>query len=313
MLTISIALCTYNGARYLPEQLASIQAQTRVPDEIIICDDGSTDGTRELLTAFAGAMPCPVRLRWNPQNLGVIQNFDQALGCCTGDIIAFCDQDDIWHPEKLATFARVFAEAPAVGLVACNATLIDEASRPLGKTLWEVIPFLPREQRQVRAHLSMSVLVKHGFAWGTTAAFRAGFLEVIRPIPDGWIHDYWTSLLVAAMADVHIIDTPLVQYRQHQAQCVGAPTNTVSERFARPNYPAEHYLRPYERLRQFPDRVRDAQALHYLLQKSEHLAVRNSLPANRFARLRPVVAELASLRYFHYANGLLSAMKDLLK
>src|SRR6186997_149500 len=98
---VSIAMCTCNGERFLAEQLDSILAQSRPPDEIVICDDASTDGTWALLTTFAPKAPCPVTLRRNDTRLGVIGNFSQAMTLATGDAIALADQDDVWHPMKL--------------------------------------------------------------------------------------------------------------------------------------------------------------------------------------------------------------------
>ncbi|MCA1556539.1 MAG: glycosyltransferase, partial [Acidobacteria bacterium] len=83
----SIALCTYNGARYLPAQLDSIAAQTLLPDELVICDDCSTDETRDVITSFAARAPFAVRLYVNEVNLGSTKNFEQAISLCTGDII----------------------------------------------------------------------------------------------------------------------------------------------------------------------------------------------------------------------------------
>src|SRR5215468_7332763 len=98
---ISVAICTYNGARFVREQLASIAAQTRPPDELIVCDDGSKDATVEIINSFARASGFPVQLKINEARLGSTRNFDQALGLCNGEGIAFSDQDDVWLPQKL--------------------------------------------------------------------------------------------------------------------------------------------------------------------------------------------------------------------
>jgi glycosyltransferase involved in cell wall biosynthesis len=92
---ISIAMCTYNGAAFLPAQLQSILTQSRRPDEIIICDDRSTDDTRSILETFKNESPIPVILNINDQNLGSVRNFERAINLCTGDVIALSDQDDV--------------------------------------------------------------------------------------------------------------------------------------------------------------------------------------------------------------------------
>ena len=100
--TISVALCTYNGERFLEEQLASLEAQERRPDELVVCDDRSTDNTVSLLESFARTASFPVRIHINPINLGSTVNFDRAMRLCAGSLIAFCDQDDIWSPVHLS-------------------------------------------------------------------------------------------------------------------------------------------------------------------------------------------------------------------
>ncbi len=98
---ISVALCTYNGERFLPQQLASMAKQTRLPDELVVCDDRSTDRTMALVREFAASSPYPVRIFENEHNLGFAANFERAIRLCEGDLIALSDQDDIWYPIRL--------------------------------------------------------------------------------------------------------------------------------------------------------------------------------------------------------------------
>src|SRR4030095_5004546 len=97
----SIAMCTYNGARYIAEQLESIAAQTYPPGEIIVCDDASTDNTLEIVKDFASRASMPVRVFVNEENSGSTRNFSKAIGLCGGDLIALSDQDDFWLANKL--------------------------------------------------------------------------------------------------------------------------------------------------------------------------------------------------------------------
>src|SRR4051794_15860948 len=98
----SVAMCTYNGARFIGAQLASVAAQTRTPDELIVCDDRSTDETVAIVQKFADSAPFRVRLHVNEENLGSTKNFERAVSLCEGDLIALCDQDDVWLPEARA-------------------------------------------------------------------------------------------------------------------------------------------------------------------------------------------------------------------
>lgn len=134
-LTISIAMCTYNGERFIQEQLDSFLKQSRLPDELVVCDDGSQDMTISILEDFCRRAPFPVRIFINSANLGYSRNFEKAMSICRGDIIAFSDQDDVWKPQKLARFEHFFKERPKVGCVFCNASLVDEELKPLGRSV----------------------------------------------------------------------------------------------------------------------------------------------------------------------------------
>ena len=106
---LSVALCTYNGARFIIAQLESIAAQSRLPDELIICDDHSRDGTLDLVRRFAVSASFSVCVHANPKNLGSTRNFEQAVEMCKGDIIVLCDQDDVWRPDKLVRIETFLA------------------------------------------------------------------------------------------------------------------------------------------------------------------------------------------------------------
>ena len=138
---ISVALATYNGGRFLNDQLQSIAAQDRRPDELVVCDDGSSDETPAMLWKFAATCPFEVRLEMNGRHLGAGGNFSRAVASCRGDVIALCDQDDVWLPAKLARLESAFAADTRTGFVFSDATLIDAESRLLRRRLWETLGF----------------------------------------------------------------------------------------------------------------------------------------------------------------------------
>src|SRR5215208_90703 len=105
-----VAMCTYNGAQFVAEQLDSIAAQTRRPDELVVCDDGSDDATPEIIREFAHRASFPLRFYVNETNLGSTRNFERAISLCEGDFIALADQDDVWLPEKLERLERALAD-----------------------------------------------------------------------------------------------------------------------------------------------------------------------------------------------------------
>ncbi len=140
-MTISVAMCTFNGARFLRAQLESIARQRRPPDELVICDDGSSDGSVEILREFAAGASFSIRIFCNEKNLGSTQNFEKAIQLCKGDLIALCDQDDIWLPEKLSRLLQIFEQDSSLGGVFSDADLINENSQEIGKRLWQVHKF----------------------------------------------------------------------------------------------------------------------------------------------------------------------------
>ena len=203
-LTVSVALCTYQGERFLCEQLASLLAQKRQPDELVICDDGSVDETLPLLRRFAAAAPFPVEVHANPVTLGVTENSGQAIARCRGELIALCDQDDVWKPEKLARVAQCFADDPALDALFSDTELIDTEGRPLGRRLWQEIAFNTREQALVETGRAIEVLADRFLATGAALVFRRRLLPAILPMPAAaarpreLLHDGWIALIAAA-------------------------------------------------------------------------------------------------------------------
>src|SRR5271156_421330 len=146
---ISVALCTYNGERFLPQQLAGIQQQTRLPDELVVCDDRSTDRTLAMLGEFAAAVSFPVEIISNTETLGSTKNFEQAIRLCGGDLIALSDQDDLWYPNRLERSEQEFMAHPQAGLVFSDADVIDDQNRPLGETLWQQLGFVGKRKHEL--------------------------------------------------------------------------------------------------------------------------------------------------------------------
>src|SRR6185369_3346625 len=222
---ISVAMCTYNGAEFLPAQLQSILAQSRPPDEIVICDDRSTDNTLTLLENFKNESPIPVTLHINDHNLGSVRNFERAITLCTGDVIALSDQDDVWRSDKLYLFETVLNNSPAAGMVFSDAAIVDEKLNPLNRRMWDEVGFDAHKRKLVKSGRALEVLITGWTVTGATMAFRSRFVKLSLPIPDeiAMIHDGWIALTIAAVADVVAVDKPLIQYRQHAQQQIGAP------------------------------------------------------------------------------------------
>jgi glycosyltransferase involved in cell wall biosynthesis len=310
---ISVALCTYNGAKYLRPQLQSLAAQTLLPAELVVCDDGSSDSTISLVEEFAAAAPFAVRSFRNDHNVGSTQNFARAVSLCSGDIIALCDQDDVWHSGKLERVAAVF-ENPAVGAVFSDARLVDAEGESLGKLLWENVGFDAGAQRQFAAG-PFAALLERNIVTGATLAFRSSYLDWLLPIPDGpLIHDAWIALLMAAVAEVKFLPEPLIDYRQHAAQQVGALEVRRDAVLGRGHYRGQMAQLEVllQRLQARDDLQRDAMQLKATLpSRIAHLRQRSQLPRNKLLRLPVVLRELFSGRYHRFSSGTRSAARDL--
>ncbi len=225
----SIALCTFNGERYLPQQLSSLAAQTSLPGELVVCDDGSTDATLYILRSFAATAPFPVRVHVNQRNLGSNRNFEQAILLCQGERIALCDQDDVWLPEKLARCERAFTANPALGLVFTDGEIIDASGQRTGSRLLPNFQF-DQQARALLQHGDMLPLVRYRFVTGATLVFRADLGRYCFPVQGEWTHDGWLAALISTMAEIQFLDEPLVLYRTHAAQQIGVGPGRGSRR-----------------------------------------------------------------------------------
>jgi len=304
-------MCTWNGEQFLAGQLASITQQTRLPDELVICDDQSSDCTVSILRDFAATAPFPVRVVVNPHNLGYAGNFAQAINLCTGNLIALSDQDDIWYPGRLERSAQEFANHPEAVLVFSDADLIDEKDQPLNETLWRRIGFTGTSKQDLLQG-EFVVLARQRLVTGATVMFRATLRPHILPIPAGWIHDEWIVLLAAAYGDLLPIDLPLIRYRIHGSQQVGL-RNKLKQRTR-----GKFWARVAESARELQEvcdtlAAMDSEATRRVLpayeQHLEFLRFRANLPAWPPLRLLPVMTHLAA--YGVHASGWKSALKDL--
>lgn len=323
---LSVAICTYNGARYLQEQLASISAQTRPPDELVVCDDCSGDETRAVLEAFRVEASFPVRLHFNEQNLGSAKNFEKAISLCEGEIIATCDQDDVWLPEKLRRTEKAFIAAPDAGLVFSDLEIVDENLRPKGYSAWQCwwVELDQNEKRLISGGRAFDVLTTRNVVTGAAMAFRSEFKELVLPIPqfsEDVIHDYWIALTISAVAGVIAIDEPLVKYRTHASQQEGllcplpATTNRQIATRKRSDYVIRHWLlEPVLERLSAREEPKYGAAVVSLSKRMEHLRARANFPSVSFGRRAPLILkELLASHYHLYRHPNENAWFDALK
>ncbi|MBC7909552.1 MAG: glycosyltransferase family 2 protein [Pyrinomonadaceae bacterium] len=334
---LSVAMCTYNGAQYLREQLESLASQTRQPDELVVCDDLSSDNTREIIAGFSRTVPFPVRIYCNNKTLGSTKNFEKAIGLCEGDLIALSDQDDVWCKEKLRISEEVFFANPEIGVVFSDGDLVDEQLKPLGFSLWQSNKFGPSEQQLVQRGKAFDLLLQRVVMTGATMVFRSKFNRFILPIPVSFaqedfvfLHDGWIALLLSAVSEVAFIAEPLFKYRQHVDQQIGAGAHKIASaveakkssladilfgvRARRNSYEAHTSLLKAvrERMQAHHSQLELRGAIAKVESLLNHLVVRSEMPDSRASRLPVVLKEILSFRYFRYSNGLYSAAKDFL-
>ncbi len=200
---VSIALCTYNGERFLREQVDSLLQQSWQHLEIVVCDDGSTDGTIAILKAYA-EKDTRIKLYCNPQNLRLTRNFEKAIGLCTGHYLMLCDQDDIWEKDKVAKLMAAIGEDL---LVYADSALVDEQGKYMGTRISSL--------RRMYTGNDTRGFVLSNCVWGHTVLFRRVLVQHILPIPAGIPHDNWIAFAATSVQRIRYIEEVLTHYRQH--------------------------------------------------------------------------------------------------
>jgi glycosyltransferase involved in cell wall biosynthesis len=220
--TTSVALATYNGERFLADQLASLAEQTVLPHELVVHDDGSTDGTLGILADFERASPFPVRVTRGEGRLGFADASLAAARACTGDLVALCDQDDVFLRHKLERCAAASAE-PDVLVVLHSSRVVDERLEPTGR----LYPAIPRTE-VVPPLASDPWLAVRGMSMVVDARVVRLGASAPRP-PSHYLegepmhHDEWLYALARALGSVAFLSEPLALYRQHGANVTRIP------------------------------------------------------------------------------------------
>ena len=216
LVSVSVAMATCNGQKFIGEQLDSLAAQRHLPSELVITDDASTDKTLAIARQFAKRAPFPVHIHRAEKRLGYRMNFMRAASLCRSEVIAFCDQDDIWSPRKLALCVEPFRD-PAVLLVHHNAEVVTEVGEPVGSlNHFASVPMAPA--------LSLCPIRRQGTPLGFTEVFRRSLLQLSRlreksldynDLTKPMAHDQWVFFVASVFGNIVYIDQTLAYYRQH--------------------------------------------------------------------------------------------------
>lgn len=317
-------MCTHNGARYVGDQIHSILAQTRLPDEIVLSDDASSDDTVAIVRAAVSAFPQIVfRFFENTPALQVTKNFEQAVLACTSELIALSDQDDVWAPDRLEKICQVFAARPELLLVHSDARLVDGDGRPLGETLFNALEITSAELAAIDDGRALDVLMRRNVVTGATTVFRRSLRDDAAPFPIGWVHDEWLAVTAAITGEVAVLREQLIDYRQHGSNQIGATKLSVLQKAQMLGIPREARNRRLvlraeslsERLQEFNysgplSRDQVALTVHG---KLDHETARYALPIGRFRRLVPIARLVINGGYKRYSRGIRDALRDLVQ
>lgn len=237
-LRVSVAMATYNGEKYIEEQLLSICRQTRRPDEIVISDDGSKDATLEVIARVAASENAKgidfVILTDNPRR-GIGGNFEWAIKHTTGDLIFLCDQDDVWLPEKICRVGNVFNQYPNACLVCHNAALIDKYGISIEGVFDERLcdGYLGSVELDGVTKLDRNAYLEMSISWsglrGMTICISSKLKNESLPFPPcSGFHDKWLCFLAISQDACYYLNTVLTQYRLHGENVAGSKVHRGS-------------------------------------------------------------------------------------
>ena len=220
-------MITHDGERFLPRQLESIFHQTLLPAVLVVVDDASRDRSRAILSEMARDAPIALELVFTDGSAAgsatsrVADAFVRGLARVAGYEFVLCaDQDDEWLPDRVERQRACFAARPGALLVAGDGILIDETGRPTGGTLRDRFP-VPRDWDALGAAGRMRAAVRRPLVTGATMAIRGEMLGLMTPIPPGWLHDRWATLIAAARDGLALQPEPVIDYRVHAGQLIG--------------------------------------------------------------------------------------------
>lgn len=223
---VSVALCTYNGEKYIQQQLESILNQSVSIDQIIVCDDNSADRTVEIVKEVLKNSNVSYRIEVNQQALGVSKNFLKALKLSDGDYVFTCDQDDIWHTDKVKIFLEQ-AEKTKKDLYFSNGVLVDGEGKSIGCTLWDAYRL---DRKEMFEKPLIEILIRTPIVTGAAMMVTRKLIDSIDEIPDNILHDEWFSIIASLADSAQPIDVTTFYYRQHGKNVVGANKRKFKER-----------------------------------------------------------------------------------
>lgn len=319
---VSIALASFNGDRFLLEQLQSFNNQTIKPDELIVCDDCSNDKTLSILEGFKNEAPFEVHIFKNETNIGLNKNFEKAISLCSGDVIFLSDQDDVWFNEKIENILDVFKMNDKIDVVMNDAYYSDEF---LTKSTTTVL--------EKAAHYAGS---NDGHLAGACTAFRRRFQQFLLPFPEScppydiYIHR-WSWLL----SNKVILEKPLQVWRMHDnngSSYSEMASPKIESLFVR--YWKQRHIKPFKvyedrafqydvckeqllsRIDKFAE-LPQVPHINILIEKLDEIINANKIRAklirSPFLTRLKLIALMIRKNYYKYFKGIQSIAKDILR
>lgn len=310
---ISVVICTYNGEKYITEQLKSIINQSVCPDEIVVCDDKSDDNTVVIIEDILSKSGINYDILVNERNIGITKNFEQGIRMSKGDIIFFSDQDDIWRNDKIEKIINVFEENKRCVVAYSNAELIDVNGSVTGNKLWKVIGFNPD-----RIDSYGELLLKKSLITGATMAVKRNFSMKIIPFPKSWLHDSWIAINGELYGSINHIDEELVSYRIHGENVIGVNEGIkkkILSYFANTANMNDERIMRYKRYREFY--LRNEKILQTKYKKSVKRCILFWKDMTKLNKERKILSLLYILKnlcvcnYSRYYTGLRGAVRDI--
>lgn len=206
---LSVVVCTYNGARFIDEQIGSIINQTLKPNQIVISDDGSTDNTWEKLQQWQSHYPEIIELYRHPNNVGFNRNFSFALSKVNGDYVALCDQDDVWYENKLSVLSQYATNYPNISLFQHSEDIMVETKKSRNEDSRVVSHWKSYEGSGCGILFVLNRLTGH------LLFFKTSLLQYILPIPSNVIYDWWINVIVGIKGTTKFVPEKLMAYRLH--------------------------------------------------------------------------------------------------
>lgn len=313
---ISVALCTHNGAEYVADQVRSILNQSLPVHEIVLGDDESSDSSVEIVESLVEDSDVDLIVRRHVPGLGVRGNFEDAIAATTGDVVALSDQDDVWHPDRLAKLVPALEDCD---LVHSDARLVDGSLQPLGETLLQSLEATDWELSSLEAGDALPVLLRRNLVTGATTIMRGDFARAALPIPDGWLHDEWLAMLAALDGALRLVPEALTDYRQHGGNEVGARRLSLLGKWKhlREQGSGAHRrkaMRATSLAQAAFDRgLGNDETRALLIAKARHERTRLGLPTWYPARVPAIARGLVNGRYGAFSRGAMEAARDLLE